>query len=940
MPQVPRANARQEGKDVQKAIDKEAKRNRGAMSCAECRRLKLKCDKTVPCSSCKRRGCSAICPNGDLITGQGTRFVLADTEKLHQKITQMSDRIRQLEDALAILQTSISPGEQHPLLQRELLDIKSIIDLHAAVNEGNAATAKSSEQADNESQYVEAFGTLALRDDGAATFYGPSAGSEVSFLHCICIIFTRIIEPVDRDKEHVSRDLPGVVKHLSNSFPLAPIFNENVDLNFLVQNYLPPWHRARQLSELYLSQAPWFFGAVTKRQLLEECLPLWYAEAADLVPPGSVAPSTETNANEASRNPHELALLFVIFCFGALTDPTLPPAPDNDEANMYSKLTRAALNLEPVLDRPPSVATVQTLALLAIYQGLCSGENSIESTWAIFGLATKLAQSVNRDCARWQLPSSEVQKRRALFWELFITDGWQSLATGRLATFYLPYIDCELANDPDSSIDDDGCILPSFPAWKAKFGFECVSAVIQNAQTAKVPKYSVIIELDRRVRDMDLPEYSKRPPPPDAGLAETMKHYMPINYHHLTLLYIHRCFFAEAVSNNPTNPMNSPFAPSFLAGYRSACELLGGLRTQFDLFPAQIARFWVLWTHAFSSSVMLASVVTHASGSGARSKITGAALSELRRAVDLFKEASLHGGRAGKFLPILQRLLQKAEHAYSTATPAVTRNQDIFASSTEARQKDELSIFSGQINKVATKVSSSSVASTSSSLVHPAGGGTDHQDRPSHTSSSPVVMERTTIPSLARLHPSLRDQWNNFEGDLNTQLSNAQRDDYYTEEDTYMLPPVDNARYMRYAPSSQRHDGHEAMQHHQHQEHRYLYHNSTDSSRHYPSTTSNTSYAVPQTRCQYSTAYYPHPEASSPHQQHWDDSYSANSYQSLMASSEPLIRGPTAQMDYYDDSVHNHHHQQQHREYWPSQSRLQETWQSFNLYVGSPRPST
>jgi hypothetical protein len=88
--------------------------------------------------SCKRRGCSAICPNGSLITGTsfplficaliltgtqvrepGTcllrnslldarclicpRFVLADTEKLHQKIGTMSDRIRQLEDALAIL---------------------------------------------------------------------------------------------------------------------------------------------------------------------------------------------------------------------------------------------------------------------------------------------------------------------------------------------------------------------------------------------------------------------------------------------------------------------------------------------------------------------------------------------------------------------------------------------------------------------------------------------------------------------------------------------------------------------------------------------------------------------------------------------------------------------------------------------------------------------
>lgn len=178
-------------------------------------RLKLKCDKTVPCSSCKRRGCSAICPNGERIktapeqhsytavvlrkigdwpghpvclesknlcglfeTPLFISFVLADTEKLHEKIFLMSDRIRQLEDALAVLQSGIAPHESHPLLRRDLLEVKSIIDLHVAIDEDKAQ--KTVNHADDESQYIEAFGTLALRDDGAATFYGRSAGSEVS----------------------------------------------------------------------------------------------------------------------------------------------------------------------------------------------------------------------------------------------------------------------------------------------------------------------------------------------------------------------------------------------------------------------------------------------------------------------------------------------------------------------------------------------------------------------------------------------------------------------------------------------------------------------------------------------------------------------------------------------------------------------------------------
>jgi hypothetical protein len=135
---------------------------------------------------------------GSLITGQGTRyqnilssanprgtqvirfrrFVLADTEKLHSKISQMSDRIRLLEDALAILQSSIT-SEPHPLLRRDLLNIKSSIELHSAVRGDQGGLQEGEEDDVEESQYIDAFGTLAIRDDGAATFYGRSAGSEV-----------------------------------------------------------------------------------------------------------------------------------------------------------------------------------------------------------------------------------------------------------------------------------------------------------------------------------------------------------------------------------------------------------------------------------------------------------------------------------------------------------------------------------------------------------------------------------------------------------------------------------------------------------------------------------------------------------------------------------------------------------------------------------------
>lgn len=204
---------------------------------------------------------------------------------------------------------------------------------------------------------------------------------------------------------------------LANAFPAAPttLGLDSSTLQSLVTEHLPEWPRAKQLCDLYLEQAPWFFGAITRRQLLEELLPLFYGEALDLhLPDTPSASSPESSDNSPAptlvfsksafvqsssgkATPHELALMFVVFCFGALTDPLLPPAPGNTEASTYYQLTRAALNIEPVLDGPPSVATVQTLSLMGIYQGLVADENSIETTWALMGLSCKLAQSVSGD---------------------------------------------------------------------------------------------------------------------------------------------------------------------------------------------------------------------------------------------------------------------------------------------------------------------------------------------------------------------------------------------------------------------------------------------------------------------------------------------------------------------------------------------------------------
>ena len=104
------------------------------------------------------------------------------------------------------------------------------------------------------------------------------------------------------------------------------------------------------------------------------------------------------------------------------------------------------------------------------------------------------------------------------------------------------------------------------------------------------------------------------------------------------------------------------------------------------------------------------------------------------------------------------------------------------------KPKDELSIFSGRINTVATKASPPAAP-----LVHYADSGARYPPDVSDDSSPRGVPAEPPVPGFTTLHPTLRDHWTNFDGDLNTQLTNAERDEYYTDADTHMeeLPAPD-----------------------------------------------------------------------------------------------------------------------------------------------------
>ncbi|KAF8656078.1 hypothetical protein AX16_002778 [Volvariella volvacea WC 439] len=653
--------------DTAHARELELKRSRGEVSCAECRRLKIKCDKQIPCQSCQRRGCAALCPNGSLATGQGTRFVLAATEHLHRKIASLSGRIRQLEDALATLQARHS-DEPHPLLHEDLVHSEEKDEETPFLGEIGGAPAAP--------DMIESFGTLSISDHGVSRFFGPTGGSEsllIANLNSRASTTTHTPEPLSDD----SPTCPPELSLFSHAFPFTPL-GHNADVQQLIESHLPPWEQALSLCGTYIEQASWLFRGVTRAQLMDDMLPVIYKK--------SVA-----EAGEDYGGPHDLALLFVIFAIGALVQ----AEPSNAQAEHFYQISRAALALQPVLEKP-SIVTIQNLHLLSIYNAMSGSdlknETSMEMTWSLITLAAHLSQTIglHRDSARWGLSPKMVQRRRILFWDLFVADVWQSLNTGRPPSFSLPYIDCSY---PQYGKDDkEGGFGSAFEVWQCRFAAECVAEVTAKTLTAEAPSYATIMELDRKVREFPLPEgFSANP----QDLGASFQRCVLDHIRETVLMYIHRSFFAQAIIEHPANPLKSAYAPSFLAAYRASSTILKSVREQFNIWPNTCARFWTMWTFAFSAAVVLGTVVTR----GPRSPLASAALTELEHACLLFSKASVYSIRAAKALPILSKLSEKARYALATAqkdpSPLSGDKGGLLWNINREEVDDELSILAG-----------------------------------------------------------------------------------------------------------------------------------------------------------------------------------------------------------------------------------------------------
>ncbi|KDR86029.1 hypothetical protein GALMADRAFT_235239 [Galerina marginata CBS 339.88] len=637
------------GKDKEKEQRQKKKPGRVPTSCAECRRLKLRCDRNVPCEKCVSRGCGSICPDGVLTPGKGGRLVLANTEELHERIEHMSSRNRELEHALQKLQESIS-DQPHPLLGMHL---RLNIQEGSSSEPGSSSSSKSPStsritppthmhppdamevEADEEHNLIDAFGTLVVNRRGESSFLGKTARPE----------YLAQATHTPRRPSSSRPSLPRLTNRiLATSHPQSQSELYNDALLSDVLGLLPAHAEALHLCEIYLEYGKFLYAPVPKKELIEETLGLVY----------------RAKQFSGFDQYHALSLLFAVFAIATLFNPSKPPY--SAEAHEYYYLSRTALGFAPPF-HDTTLMSIQALIHMAQFLDLSDSDMGmdpadLESAWMYVGQAVRLSQSVGLhfNSFRWKLPEEAIQRRHELFWRVFVADTWASLHLGRPPSISRAHFDCpppiyhNLVSDTVSG---------SFHTWHTQYTL-LLHNVMEAALGPKQPVYSAILDFDRKIRDFDVPvqwrmlsEDESSAPPPDIA----MHRWLVLSSKEIVLLNLHRAYFAQALQEAPAELQRHRYLPSVVAIYRSAWRLIRGLAMTWMVIPKFLSRVNLAWSQGLSAAIVMCLFVTRAP----TSHMTTAALEELDNLTSLFDSSASSCRPASKLLTSLQTLRRKAQ---------------------------------------------------------------------------------------------------------------------------------------------------------------------------------------------------------------------------------------------------------------------------------------
>ncbi|KZP18904.1 hypothetical protein FIBSPDRAFT_1045841 [Athelia psychrophila] len=596
-------------------------------------------------------------------TTKGSKALNLQVNKLAQDLKAALARIKALEEAL-----KAATNASHPLLQgSEAQPVKPNV---TAVEPGYEELYEERVQ-----EATEMMGSLLVGADGKARHLGESAHSA----NLLTLIDTTDNCPGLDPRVTACFGMSSEIIELHNAYPMG-IADCAYETDHFT-DFLPPRDRALELVDLYYAQFAVLHLPIPRSDLMKTFV--------DPIYQGNEVGSA------CAIHPHKLSVMFVVLASGTLCD---DPAFASTLAHQYYVLSRASLSLRPITQEA-NTATVQAVFMHIWFLYATRFDNSSEERWVLSGICIKVAQIIGlqRDGAGWNMDEDEIQRRRILFWEIYVYDSWSGIGMGRPPLINLQYTDCRLPRDHDPALISADKTEVGFHAWKFRFVVSCLTPVLHYFFGRKKTSYAELLALDKKIRQLNPPDHLI--PPMNVSQsdwfwssnpAKAIQQYTVLAVIESNILYIHRNYFAQAIREEPLDPLKHKYGPSVMASYRSAYRMICGMTDLYTLHPEATSKHEFSWASVFSACVVFAALIIESPGSS----LACEAFLSYQKMVLFFKMVRSKESSSQSTLIMLQRLLQRSQDAY--AAFHFNSPRDGVVPNGLAPELDELAILGGR----------------------------------------------------------------------------------------------------------------------------------------------------------------------------------------------------------------------------------------------------
>ncbi|KAI0003869.1 fungal-specific transcription factor domain-containing protein [Russula compacta] len=527
----------------------------------------------------------------------------ANIEQLHAtQIQRMTRRIRELEQGLDEVYATIS-DEKHPLLRDEGM-VASDHSTPPVSATPSPTLHDPSVYRDDINNYL---GTLKSCPKGGSCFYGATASGEFLLKATRQKHDTTYFRRTRLSERVLSVPFPEASPEL-----IAPEIRQMCWLTVI----------SILTDEPHIGRT----SSLTREELLHILETVYQNKCAD--------PEPIT---------HHLSLLFIVLALSRLLYGEDNYTVDSQD---YFVLSRVALTLESPVTTT-TVTAVQTIVYMAEY--LVLSDVHIDPTgcaraWMYIGMAMKLAHSIGLHLggARFRLEQREIKRRERVFWHLFSSEVWASFTSGRPPCTSLSFVDCDLPDDNEEQVGSDGDKLMGYHRWNYEF-IKLLSRAMAIAFTSRPPPYAAILDLDRKLRVFYVPAHLRLQWTGQESSDNLLwiKRWVVLSNKEWALLNIHRAYFAQAIRENPLDPLRHRYGLSVMALYRSAFRLVEGCRKTCQACPPN---FQFFRTNFASSKVLSVVIVMYLLVCSApKSNLAMPALDVLNKAVALFETGNESG---------------------------------------------------------------------------------------------------------------------------------------------------------------------------------------------------------------------------------------------------------------------------------------------------------